>query len=155
VHDNAATNSGHSFDSPVAHKPFHDCHLNIMNVQEEGALDEREALSVGLVGVFERERSLVLSIPAGSRTLREVGRQIHSQRSKKRKKRPTDDEEFFYQVDAAKRPKLLETWRVVCSACSCSQLASASFHSFKADPSFKKVTFLLELTGLRVLQCQP
>ncbi|CBN75556.1 hypothetical protein Esi_0128_0039 [Ectocarpus siliculosus] len=53
-------------------------------LQEEGRVGGREPLSVGLVCAFETERSLVLSIPAGSRTLKEVGQQMHSERRSKK-----------------------------------------------------------------------
>lgn len=67
------------------------------------------------MGFFEKERSLVLSIPAGSRTLREVGRQMHSQRSKKKKKNDADDEEFFDQVkDAASSRPIRLCSKYVC-----------------------------------------
>ncbi|CAM9269579.1 unnamed protein product, partial [Pylaiella littoralis] len=68
-------------------------------LQEEGRLDGQEALNVGLVGAFEKERSLVLSIPAGSRTLREVGQQMHIERLKKRKKKLPDGV-FLDQVES-------------------------------------------------------
>lgn len=55
-------------------------------LQEVGRPEGREALSIELVDAFEKERSLVLSIPAGSRTLREVGRQMHAERRAKEKK---------------------------------------------------------------------
>ncbi|CAM9885226.1 unnamed protein product, partial [Ectocarpus sp. 4 AP-2014] len=53
-------------------------------LQEEGRVGGREALSVGLVCAFETERSLVFSISAGSRTLREVGQHMHSERRSKK-----------------------------------------------------------------------
>lgn len=65
--------------------------------QEEGRVGGREPLSVGLVCAFETERSLVLSIPAGSRTLREVGQHMHSERRSK-KSRISDGGVFNDQV---------------------------------------------------------
>ncbi|CAM9456977.1 unnamed protein product, partial [Ectocarpus fasciculatus] len=68
-------------------------------LQEEGRVGGREPLSVGLVCAFETERSLVLSIPAGSRTLREVGQQMHSGRRSK-KSRNFDGSVFDDQVES-------------------------------------------------------
>lgn len=65
--------------------------------QEEGRVGGREPLSVGLVCAFETERSLVLSIPAGSLTLREVGQQMHSER-RRNKSRVSDGGMFNDQV---------------------------------------------------------
>lgn len=48
--------------------------------QEQGSLDGRGLFSVGLVDAFERERILVLSVPSGSRTLREIGESMHERR---------------------------------------------------------------------------
>ncbi len=108
AHVNTRADRGHDFEATNSvlladPDPATAASLPLHNLKEDGALDEREALSVGLVGVFERERSLVLAIPAGSRTLREVGGQMHSQRSKKRKKRRNDDEEFFDQVNTTNK----------------------------------------------------
>ncbi|CAN0469518.1 unnamed protein product, partial [Ectocarpus sp. 12 AP-2014] len=68
-------------------------------LQEEGRVGGREPLSVGLVCAFETERSLVLSIPAGSRTLREVGQHMHSERRSK-KSRISDGGVFGDQVES-------------------------------------------------------
>lgn len=68
--------------------------------QEEGWLTGRAPLSVRLVAAFERERTLVLSIPAGSRTLREIGARIHAAVDKKTTKRTgTRSERFHDQVE--------------------------------------------------------
>lgn len=70
-------------------------------LQEVGRPEGREALSVGLVDAVEKERSLVLSIPAGSRTLREVGQKMHSEnqaKKNKKKKESAADGEFLDQV---------------------------------------------------------
>lgn len=37
-------------------------------------------MSVGLIAAFEKERSLVLSVPAATRTLREIGQRMHAKR---------------------------------------------------------------------------
>ncbi|CAN0052984.1 unnamed protein product, partial [Scytosiphon promiscuus] len=67
-------------------------------LQEEGHLDGREPLCVGLAGAFAKERVLVLSIPAGSRTLRDIGQELHTAR--RRKKKRISDEAFFEQMES-------------------------------------------------------
>ena len=59
---------------------------------------------MGLVDAFEKERSLVLSIPPGSRTLREVGQQMHNERQeqkeKRKKKEKKEKKQKFANADA-------------------------------------------------------
>eukprot|EP00903_Cladosiphon_okamuranus_P005834 g5775.t1 len=79
--------------------------------KEVGRPEGREALSVGLVDAFEKERSLVLSIPAGSRTLREVGQQIHKANGRRyKKKESTADGAIFDQVESL----AVQACRAVC-----------------------------------------
>ena len=56
---------------------------------------------MGLVDAFEKERSLVLSIPPGSRTLREVGQQMHNERQEQKEKRKKKEKkQKFANADA-------------------------------------------------------
>lgn len=60
-------------------------------MQEEGGFDGADPLSVALVAAYEQEKSLVLSIPAASRTLQEIGEWVHARRKMHRSGTPAED----------------------------------------------------------------